>query len=288
MSTPSNYTIAKESKYIAEDAESVDDHLVMVDRDLKSLFSVSQKKVDGSRLDSLSNISSTAGMIPSANLPTSSGLVDNSVTTTKLKTATGEVSGNSATIVNLTLPGGEYGFYPQFKGSNASSDYVACLVGLSGVVFGPLTTSYVTNLCYYTQNARTLYAQQRYVTASGEDLWIFLLLDKTTNKIISAYQALDHPAYGNGGDFNKVPHPFGSYDSETQDIVLLDKETCIALKSESEKTGKSILTLVNEDYKVSNDYLIYEPLHSGRFIDKELELVKNIPNYIKVRKLKKK
>ena len=78
----------------------------------------------------------------------------------------------------------------------------------------------------------TIYARQRYVTASGEDMWIFLLVDKNTKEIIGAYQAPDHPAYGNGGDFDKVPHPFVGYDSNTQEIILIKKRL-----SESHSAG---------------------------------------------------
>jgi hypothetical protein len=201
-----------------------------------------------------------------------------SVNTTALKTATGEVSGVTGLY---TLPGGEYGFFPQIKANTAHS--ITVMICQDAAV----TTSYVTSL-HLNDGYGTPYAQQRYVTASGEDLWIFLLLNKITKEIIAAYQAPDHPAYGNGGDFDKMPHPFGSYDEAKHEIVLVDKDTCLAIKAESKQTGKSILTLVNEIYKVDMDKeLKYEPLHSGRFIEKTPELLLKIPNYIKVRKLKK-
>ena len=70
MGTPTNLTIAKQSLYVASSVNDLDPHQVAVDRDLQSLFRVAQKKIDGSRLTSLSNIQSTAGVIPAANLPT--------------------------------------------------------------------------------------------------------------------------------------------------------------------------------------------------------------------------
>lgn len=209
-------------------------------------------------------------------------LPDATVDTTALKTATGEVS-TGTSGASLTLPGGTYGFWPQIKSVPADTLTVSIAEGAN------IDTSYLTLISAGDIGGGcTFYAQQRYVTASGEDLWIFMLIDKTTKEIIAAYQAPDHPAYGNGGDFDKIPHPFGSYDETKHEIILLDKETCLVLKQESEQIGKSILTLVNEDYRVAY-YLEYKykPLHSGKFLGGKPELIQSIPNYIKVRSLYK-
>lgn len=201
------------------------------------------------------------------------------VITTSLKTAQGEVS--TATNANLTLPGGEFGFYPQIKGD------VGADKGITIANDREDTASYAT-VIFINIESGTVFAQQRYVTSSGLDHWIFLLVDKTTKDILQAYQAPDHPAYGNGGDFDKLPQPFGAYDDTKYEIVLLDKDTCNALKAESKSTGKSILTLVNEDYKPNMDKEeVYQPLHSGQFLDKTPVLIETIPDYIKVRKLTK-
>ncbi len=197
------------------------------------------------------------------------------VNTTALKTATGEVSGTG----NKVLPGGEYGFYPQIKGTFSGANEVECCISIDQVL-----GSYVTNIAL--RSGSSMFAQQRYITASGADHWIFILLDKNTNKILGAYQAPDHPAYGNGGDFVKLTHPFGNYNSETQRIILLDKETCNTLKAESKSTSKSILTLVDEGYKPNMaSEEIYQPLHSGQFLDKTPVMIETIPDYITVRKL---
>lgn len=230
-----------------------------------------------------SSASTTTGnaIIPIADA--SGYLPDNSVDTSALKTAIGEISVVAGNDGDSTLPGGEYGFYPQVKASLSGGTGRLSIKGVAGT----MPTTYVTNISRY-HDSYTVYAQQRYVTASGQDSWVFLLVDKITKEIVSAYSAPDHPAYGNGGDFDKLPHPFGSYDEATQEIIILDKETCLALKIESEVTGKSILTLVNEEYKpnmVKEE--TYQPLHSGKFLGKEPELVQTIPTYIKVRKLEK-
>ena len=46
---------------------------------------------------------------------TEAKLASGAVSQAKLKTSTGSVSTTSTTAVNLTLPGGEYGFYPQLQ-----------------------------------------------------------------------------------------------------------------------------------------------------------------------------
>ncbi len=197
------------------------------------------------------------------------------VTSVNLKTATGEVSGTG----NKVLPGGEYGFYPQIKGTFSGSNEVEVAIS-SDQVLGSYTTNIVLRA------GSNMFAQQRYITSSGLDHWIFLLADKVTKDIIGAYQAPDHPAYGNGGDFNKLPHPFTNYDSSKHWVIFVEKENTEDLKSEAKEEEISLLTLINDDYKV--DYSTvekYVPIHSGQFLGKEPVLIYDIPEYIKVRKL---
>ena len=148
-------------------------------------------------------------------------------------------------------------------------------------------TAYATKMVIRTPNGGAdLWAQFRYVTSSGQDYWIWLLLNKNTNKIIASSSAADHPSYGNGGDPELIPHPFNSYDSSKHKIILLDKESCDMIRQESKLTGKSILTLVHNEYRpnfIKTEK--YKPLHSGRFIDKVPVLIETIQSYVKVRKL---
>ena len=152
------------------------------------------------------------------------------------------------------------------------------------------STSYVTNVAVTRDDAgSTVYVQQRYVTASGADHWLFLLVDKITKEILQAYSAPDAPAYGNGGNFDKMPHPFGNYDETKCEIVLVDNDTITELKTQVTEE-KSLLTLVNELYKPEmSKEEIYKPLHSGKYINEDnkqvKQLIKTIPDYIKVRKL---
>ncbi len=230
------------------------------------------------------------------------------ITSTMLKTASGEVSKSAAetsfAYSLCTLPGGEYGFYPRVRVANTSGANKAAFgaarilgeeeIGGSGIGYD---SGYVTVISLGAKSSSsgfsaTTYANQRYVTASGTDLWIFILTDRATGDIISAYCAYDHPAYGNGGDFEKVSHPFASYDDNTQQIILVSKASSAAIKAESVSTGKSVLTLINEEYKVGSIDQEYIPLHSGKFLTDEGQQVKQmvttIPDYIKVRALIKK
>ena len=229
---------------------------------------------------------------------------NDSVDTTALKTSEppGEVS-NTAAESRLTLSGGEYGFYPQIKMSTVDAhSWEAVMWSRESAVAG--VTSYTTTISLRRADAGTIYAQQRYVTASGTDDFIYVLLNKNTKDIVSAFFAPDHPSYGNGGDYEKLPHPFNSYDETKHEIILLDQITCKQLKQESKATipeegeqpEKSILTILNEDYKVNlTKKEPYIPLHSGKY-KKTLEngkevvtkhMIKTIPDYISVRKLTK-
>ncbi len=241
-------------------------------------------------LDVNGNVNATAYYGSGANL-TGITVADASISQAKLKTATGEISkAPQGDATNYTLPGGEYGFYPQVKGS-ANVALWAQILGTAdanaSVVGSP--TSYTTNITLrtYGQNA-TLYVQQRYITSSGEDMWIFLLIDKNTKEIVSTYAAPDHPAYGNGGDFDKLPHPFVDYNSNTQEIVLIEKDQAKAIQKEAQEKNLDVLELIDSEYKIDFEHTYdYKPIHSGQFLETKPVLVEHIPDYIQVRKFVK-
>ena len=54
----------------------------------------------------------------------------------------------------------------------------------------------------------TVYAQQRYVTSSGEIHWLFILRDYATGQVLNQWQAPDHPCFGNGGKPQVTQHPW--------------------------------------------------------------------------------
>ena len=153
---------------------------------------------------------------PADNSVTEAKLANGAVSQAKLKTSTGSVSTGITNLTNLTLPGGEYGFYPQLQAPDG--------VTITAQIAVPLyATAFVTNIAIapnYVGN--TVYARQRYVTSSGEVHWVFILRDKVTKETISMYQAPDHPCFGNGGKPLLVPHPFGSYDPDKHEIIVIN------------------------------------------------------------------
>lgn len=171
----------------------------------------------------------------------------------KLKTSTGEVSTEGGVSQNCTLPGGEYGFYPQVKGAGGAG---ACYMYL---YFTDNThaqlKAYTTNVYMSVyETSGTMYAQQRYVTSSGEINWIFFLRDKKTKKILSSWIATDHPCFGNGGDPQKVAHPFSLHNQETDEIVCINpsNEELAEIKQRVTKQ-RSLLQVINEDYIIDED-----------------------------------
>jgi len=178
----------------------------------------------------------------------------------KLKTTNSSVNTASLTPVNLTLPGGEYGFYPKIKMSNAiSQEWRAYIMSHTDYDTASFTgwTSYVTNISLgIGTSGQTIYASQRYVTASGEVFWIFILRDKITKQIISMYQAPDHPCMGNGGKPLLIPHPFEGYDKNKYEIIVInptDEELQkMRLKTiqPEDKPDKDLLEIILEEYKI--------------------------------------
>lgn len=84
------------------------------------------------------------------------------ITSAMLKTTTGSVQTASPTFVNLTLPGGSYGFYPQIRATNGSSPEMQA--SIAGTVDFP-GTSYTTNIQLAATDGTDprANAQQRYV-----------------------------------------------------------------------------------------------------------------------------
>jgi len=156
---------------------------------------------------------------------------DGSISQAKLKTTTGEVSrtqsGSGFSGGLSALPGGEYGFYPQNKITYSGTESGYGRMSISYYSTGPLYptahSSYATRIWMgagvNTSGDTTIYALQRYITASGKDHWIFLLVDK--------------------------PHPFGNYDPKKHEIILVDN---IILKDLIPLIDykNTLLTLINE------------------------------------------
>ena len=260
--------------------------------------------VTGALPDSNLAAVTTANKVNTSALYGTTYLPNDTVDTTALKTTTGIISSASATAVAVV--GGNYCFMPKIKASSTAGNWIHYGMGSTNSDFaGGLGTSYVGPYVSFGPDGNTLYAQTPYVTASGTDDWAYLLIDKNTKDIIIATFASDHISYGNGGNPDKIPHPFTNfYDPAKHEIILLDQATCKQLKQESEATipgegedpEKCALTILNEDYKPNmSKKELYTPLHSGkskRTLENGKEVVtkhmiETISDYISVRKLTK-
>jgi len=169
------------------------------------------------------------------------------VAQTILKTTTGEVSVSvGAEVYNETaaMPGGEYGFVPKVKGATTDIDF-------RGLRENDLTTSYThPGACFYNNdvgNAHLGYAQQRYVTASGEVFWIFILRDKLTKEISDIWCAPDHPCMGYRATPEAIPHPFQKkYDPARNEIVLINPSEAELKEMYAKQTDCLIEVILNE------------------------------------------
>ena len=254
-------------------------------------------------------------------------VADASVSQAKLKTSQSSVSTSTAGAI-LTLPGGEYGFFPQLKSSSVLAE---CFWGYDvGGEIGyraayTTSESFVTVIGIGTGNpsVRIAYAQQRYVTSSGEVFWIFFMTDKSTGNILHGCCAPDHPCFGNGNDPLLIEHPFNDYDPSKHEIVVINptneevkelKEKC---KSPRRGVSKKLILdlfyhtrdkqgeiIADPLYKIDNVEMEYPkiPVTIGianddlasvwwKAITKEpAEVIKTIipqPEYVKPRGLKK-
>ena len=147
------------------------------------------------------------------------------VSQSKLKTSSGAVGMvNTASDfnTNFTLPGGQYGFYPQLYlyAPDGLATAGASLLATTSASLGTANYIYLTvaGIIGYA----TMQATQTYVTSSGEVYWIYLLWDKKTKVLEgSHWMAPDHPCFGRCGKPGLVPHPFTHYDSNKHEIVVI-------------------------------------------------------------------
>jgi len=177
------------------------------------------------------------------------------ITQAELKTTDAEVSVdvNYQNTDTAQLAAGDYAFFPTFKGETTEIDF-------TGFINESITTSYTElRVKFYnnsTDTPRFGYANQKYIQASGEVHWIFLMLKKTGSikRPYKTFSAADHPCYGKG----LIEHPFGNtFDPKLHDIVVINpsRAECkkiVAGKIPSEKGG--YLTLTDIESGVGVDY----------------------------------
>jgi len=235
-------------------------------------------------------------------------LAASAVSQTKLKTAMSSVSQAGPDYDDETLPGGEYGFYPQIKMSDTTSTVWHVLIS------GPQTanhggwTSYRTSITLAPPSGKTIYAQQRYVTSSGEIYWVFIKRFKTTKEIISVWQAPDHPCFGNGGKPLLVPHPFGNYAPDIHEIIVINpsKEEVLEIQKatvvEDElKPNRDMIEVILEDYEIDEKQeaewpaipvtVGLPPDWHEKPMGSPIQPIRKVipkPDYVKVKKLKRK
>ena len=133
-----------------------------------------------------------------------------------LKTAQSSVSTTTDKTL-LTLPGGEYGFYPQVRSSITGSELVTATIGgvidtvtpsVSLFTRTEWGTTFLTRIALGTQGTGSVLAQQRHVSASppyepyriGDvvPIFVFIVIDKTTKTVLSTYVSEDAPWINNG------------------------------------------------------------------------------------------
>lgn len=161
-----------------------------------------------------------------------------SVSQGDLNTSIGSVSTISTSPTFLTLPGGEYGFYPQVRGTNANI-VTATICNLNN------TTSFVTAINLSQSGGSTAYAQQRYVTSSppydlgdGECAGFIFLLLNDDGSISSTYSAESPPWVHNGPTNTRA----------VKKCRITGKKYCLAKR---ERTLEEILDGVGESTELT-------------------------------------
>lgn len=190
---------------------------------------------------------------------TNAKLADNAVKTeniaasaisqTKLKTSYGEVSGEGT----KTLPGGQYGFYPQLYNA----------IWKETVRYGAYATVITLNQALM---GGTPSALQRYVTSSGEVNWLYILRDKKTKAVKQTWFAPDHPCMGQDCDPDDLPHPFIGVDEATEEVICINPsdEEVDAFKKKKKKR-EPLWKAILDNYEIDDD-------SDGEWTDKDVTI----------------
>ncbi len=205
-----------------------------------------------------------------------------------LKTTTGEVSTTTVAAL-LTLPGGQFGFYPQTKGSTGAGSlrWMAAIgspINNTGVNSDTvMPTSYVTHIQLGSQTgSQTMFAQQRFIQASppydlgnGEiSLFIFIVMD-SNGKIESLYIAPD-PPWANNGPTNIGPDFFrngiGYQYRKTRPIIPKAPEK-MAAWLDTVRNAPCEQIEITQEFKQSDMPLIPHPFLGNDLTDKTIVLL---------------
>jgi hypothetical protein len=233
------------------------------------------------------DVGNAANKIPV--LDSSGYLPNDSVDTTALKTASSEyIMGTNYTQQEVT--GGRYCFFPQIKMDTTDvGQWEAHICSAYGTANFAGWTTYRTNIGLkgITTGTNDIMAQFLYITASGEDYWLWALVNKDTKEVLCMSGAPDHNSYGNSNDFIKTPHPYWQEDLTNREVVLIEKSQAKAIQNEAKEKRVGVLEIVKEKYKIDfNNTYTYEPMHTGQYTpEHEPVLVDILPDYVQIRKL---
>ena len=151
---------------------------------------------------------------------------DASISRAKLKTSTEDELTSSTDQTVIFASAADYGLFPSIKSSAGSS------ARLFNQAAQSTSTSFVT-VIHIGIDSGSVTARMRYVTASGDVFWIWILRDKITKEILRVHTAPDHPAMTTG-DPETMPHPYPGFDETIHEIV------CITSSKKNGKYGKVI------------------------------------------------
>lgn len=186
------------------------------------------------------------------------GLIpDGSISQAKLKSTSGsascEVDFPNSIFTNWTgaLPGGSYAFRLKYYSTVTDTFFVG--------YYGIPATSYASPSAKFTAyggtttGAPNCFAQEQYVQSSGEVHWIFSLKNRVTGIIEKSWQAPDHCCFGNGDDPDLFQHPYGDYDQDKYELIVINppKNFVQELNKKAGKT-KDLLEIIGKEYVIDD------------------------------------
>jgi len=173
----------------------------------------------------------------------------------ELITASGAVStSNTVNPSLLTLPGGQYGFYPRTKESgDGGSANISADFPQQGNTYGSF-------IHLKANTSGTMYAQQLYIQASppynlGDgDIALFIFVEVDINgNVVSAYEAPEAPWHYNGPtDIRALRYRKGKSYKDMKDVAEIDA-SMVAAGHPSGLTLRSARALSMQAYQ---DYLV--------------------------------
>jgi hypothetical protein len=190
------------------------------------------------------------------------GLADLSVSQAKLKTTVASVTVACAagTYYTPVIPGGEYGFGVKVGYVHEGGTGTAKFAGLCVEEANVLDTWQTPTAKFVVTSSGgtgTAYCQVRYVTSSGEVNWVFFLRNRATKLIEKSYVSQDHPCMGSGGKPALTPHPFGNYDQDKYELIVINPTNeewaayeAAAIDDDPNTPDRSIAQVILEDYEI--------------------------------------